>query len=202
LSGVGQFLCANTIKAGFFSDFVWDGCRDHAPALVLPRLLQFWEAAGAAECRKYMRTLVGDAVELLADAWGSGRGGHGGGKLLAPLAMHGPMALVAVPFAANGAATSTDAKLLQDGLYHNHKVECPVKCVGGVLYVRISCAVYNEIADYVTLAKAVPMVLESRNRDLLHSKVDGDIHAVPPPPFVSALAAGPSHTKIRNAAHF
>lgn len=36
------------------------------------------------------------------------------------------------------AATSADAKFVQDMLHHNHAVESPVKCIGGRLYVRIS----------------------------------------------------------------
>jgi selenocysteine lyase/cysteine desulfurase len=53
-----------------------------------------------------------------------------------------------------GAATSADAKRVQDLLFER-RVECPVKCVQGVLYVRASCCAYNVLADYEALAEAV-----------------------------------------------
>jgi hypothetical protein len=40
--------------------------------------------------------------------------------------------------AAPAAATSADAKFVQDSLHYVHAVECPVKCICGRLYVRIS----------------------------------------------------------------
>jgi hypothetical protein len=43
----------------------------------------------------------------------------------------------------------------QDLLHHEHNIECPVKCLGGALYVRISAAPYNVLADYEALAQAV-----------------------------------------------
>lgn len=86
---------------------------------------------------------------------------------LVPLSMCGAMALVELPLscvaaaqkagasgtastppppppAAGGstdgssAATSADAKWVQDTLHYQHRIECPVKCVGGRLYMRIS----------------------------------------------------------------
>lgn len=44
--------------------------------------------------------------------------------------------------------------LPQDRLHFEHRVEVPVKCVGGVLYVRISAHVYNTRPDYERLAAA------------------------------------------------
>lgn len=37
-------------------------------------------------------------------------------------------------------ATSADAKYVQDVLHHRHAVECPIKCIAGHLYARISGA--------------------------------------------------------------
>lgn len=42
------------------------------------------------------------------------------------------------PEGGSSRATSADAKWLQDTLHYQHRIECPVKCVGGRLYVRIS----------------------------------------------------------------
>lgn len=77
---------------------------------------------------------------------------------LVPLSMCGSMALVELPrsclaaaraaeegagavagaAAAAGGASSADAKWVQDSLHYGHAIECPVKCVCGRLYVRIS----------------------------------------------------------------
>ena len=43
---------------------------------------------------------------------------------------------------------------VQDWLHSERRIEVPVKCVQGNLYVRISAHVYNEISDYETLADA------------------------------------------------
>jgi hypothetical protein len=48
----------------------------------------------------------------------------------------------------------------QDLLHYKHKVECPVKCLAGRLYVRISAAPYNVIQDYQVLADAVGKIAE------------------------------------------
>ncbi|GAX74265.1 hypothetical protein CEUSTIGMA_g1714.t1 [Chlamydomonas eustigma] len=60
-----------------------------------------------------------------------------------------------------GAATSTDAKLVQDILHHRFCIECPVKCIQGILYVRVSVQIYNEMGDYQKLGKAIKEVLRA-----------------------------------------
>jgi hypothetical protein len=59
------------------------------------------------------------AAAQAADAAGSGDGAAGGP-------------------ADEAAATSADAKWVQDSLHYKHRIECPVKCIAGLLYVRIS----------------------------------------------------------------
>ena len=44
--------------------------------------------------------------------------------------------------------------------HHDHMVECPIKCVDGELYARISVHVYNEIEDYRVLASAIQQVMK------------------------------------------
>ncbi|GLC39561.1 hypothetical protein PLESTM_000911900 [Pleodorina starrii] len=168
---------------GFTSDFIWDGCRDYAPYLATSSALALWRALGPDRVRAYCRDLLRRAVALLADRWGSlgggggsaggggggdgspggprGPGGGPGGRLLAPsLGMCGFMALVELPqgLAASEPATSTDAKYVQDLLHHIHSVECPVKCIQGRLFVRISVHVYNTLSDYERLAAAVERI--------------------------------------------
>lgn len=76
---------------------------------------------------------------------------------LVPLELCGSMALVRLPLecvaasraagvgeaaapASPDAATSADAKWVQDSLHYRCSIECPVKCIDSRLYVRISGA--------------------------------------------------------------
>ena len=43
----------------------------------------------------------------------------------------------------------------QDLLHLRHRIECPVKCIQGVLYVRISTQIYNSMEDYKKLEAAI-----------------------------------------------
>eukprot|EP00200_Dunaliella_tertiolecta_P004798 CAMPEP_0202339480 /NCGR_PEP_ID=MMETSP1126-20121109/1324_1 /ASSEMBLY_ACC=CAM_ASM_000457 /TAXON_ID=3047 /ORGANISM="Dunaliella tertiolecta, Strain CCMP1320" /LENGTH=445 /DNA_ID=CAMNT_0048930037 /DNA_START=110 /DNA_END=1447 /DNA_ORIENTATION=- len=143
---------------GFTSDFIWDGCRDYAPYLGVSAALRMWRQLGPHRCRTYMHDLVCQAATLLASAWRT--------TTLAPLHMCASMALVELPFkqaAAGGElqnpeeppANSTDAKHVQELLHHEFRIECPVKCIQGRLYVRISACVYNTLHDYEKLREAI-----------------------------------------------
>ena len=65
------------------------------------------------------------------------------------------MALVALPAPRAGSYTSTSAKVLQDWLHEERGIECPVKCVEGELFARISAHAYNELDEYDVFADAV-----------------------------------------------
>lgn len=43
----------------------------------------------------------------------------------------------------------------QDCLHFGYNVECPVKCIDGMLYARVSAHLYNSRADFEALAAAV-----------------------------------------------
>jgi selenocysteine lyase/cysteine desulfurase len=95
------------------------------------------------------------------------------------------MALVSVPdgVVASGKpteASSTDAKILQDTLHYRYmypslchratnipthdplvdpsRIEVPIKCVQGRLYVRLSAHLYNQLSDYERLADAMQLI--------------------------------------------
>ncbi len=140
---------------GVWSGFVWDGCRDYSSALTLPLLLQFWEdGLGLERSRQYMKSTLDSATELLTHAWMP----LGGGRRICSGELHGPMALVSLPAFLGRAATSADAKKVQDALHLSFRVEVPVKCLNDELWVRISASVYNEMKDYETLARVIPEI--------------------------------------------
>lgn len=93
------------------------------------------------------------AVSILGNAW---HGHNDDSVTLVPLSLHAPtMALVRLPESyQTSPSTSDDAKRVQDMLFDN-LIEVPIKCINGVLYVRISCHIYNETSNYERLASVV-----------------------------------------------
>ena len=142
----------------------WDGCRDYSSALSLPRTVDLWKSIGVDKVKSYTKDLNLNALEVLRDAWGN----NGGGHTLAPVELHGPMTLVALPttsscsstLPSNTIWTDADAKAVQDTLHHDYRIECPIKCIAGELYARISVHVYNEIEDYRILASSIQKVVK------------------------------------------
>ncbi|RYY77947.1 hypothetical protein EON63_18040, partial [archaeon] len=51
--------------------------------------------------------------------------------------------------------TDQDAYILQEHLHHTHRIEVPVKCLGGRLYVRVSVHVYNDQRDLDRLIQVI-----------------------------------------------
>ncbi len=47
------------------------------------------------------------------------------------------------------------AEVVQNYFHFEQKIEVPVKCVGGELYVRISCHLYNNLDEFKYLSKVV-----------------------------------------------
>jgi selenocysteine lyase/cysteine desulfurase len=149
-------VISHGIEQGFQSRFLWDGCRDYAAALSVPAVLDHWEHrikvdGGIVRFRNEMNARLREAINLLSQSWHENEEWER--SLLAPLVHHSPMmALVRLPDAVQPSpSTSAHAKAVQDFLYDN-LIEVPIKCVRGVLYVRISCHVYNEIHEYQRLA--------------------------------------------------
>lgn len=144
--------------SGFSSEFIWDGCRDYSAALAIPVVARVRGLLGEGRATRYCRSLLRWAMAHLAAAWGTS------GPV--PEGCHSHMGLVRVPDGAihplgrGGRATSAHAKALQDRLHDECRVECPVKCHSGALFVRISAAVYNCSADYRRLGEAVLALAE------------------------------------------
>ena len=147
---------------GYLSRFIWDGNRDYAAQLALPVVLDFWTQANPSVIRKWMQSKLTDAIRLIAESWypmyANEIDDWGGNVTLGSIGMHSPMALVLLPPRLCGSSlnpkTSADAKQIQDYLY-DHKIEVPIKCVNGVLYVRLSCHIYNELREYDRLAHVI-----------------------------------------------
>jgi len=144
-------------RAGYLSEFIWDGTKDYGAYLALPAVLHFWtDVIGVQNARRYCCELMSEAEALLCEKWGT-----------KPVPRGGPfMKLVRLPEYFQGGRFS--AKFIQDALHAQYKVELPVKNVNGVLFVRISVFVNNSIDDYKVLRDSVEdlrTVLRKRVRD-------------------------------------
>lgn len=164
-------VVSHGVDDGYLSRFLWDGCRDYGAQLSLPVIKEHWDSIGCDIAHKQMETNLSAGIGVLLSKWHPEvcNGGddileHSAdvGLTLVSLGLHAPMmALVQLPMDISGGnqlvgkqMTSTDAKRVQDFLYSQH-VEVPVKCVGGVLYVRVSCHVYNTPQEFECLADAM-----------------------------------------------
>ena len=153
---------------GFQSRFLWDGCRDYAAALSVPAVLDHWETSrpnGLVEVQHTIQNSLSNAVLTLQDMWET--------DTLAPLQVHAPMmALVELPGHLQKKntrddekmlSTSEDAKRIQDYLF-DQRIEVPIKCIEGRLYVRISCHIYNELTEYEELGRVLTAYHQSGER--------------------------------------
>lgn len=164
-------IVSHGVNDGFMSRFIWDGCRDYAAELAIPAITDFWRHVGVANVQEEIHKNLREGIRILIQLWHPGVCSNGGndadlscieqnsaeaGLTLVPLSFHSlTMALVRLPEHLSGSKnekkTSTDAKRIQDYFYSS-KVEVPVKCVNGVLYVRVSCHLYNTADDFEKLA--------------------------------------------------
>jgi len=130
---------------GLAAEFDWVGTRDALGQFSLPAALAFRERFGEAAIRAYNHELVMRASEMLAAAWGTAVG--------AAEALTGSMRCVRLPDAFE--ATDDAAQALRWRLADEDKVQVPIRCLDGALWVRLSAQVYNEIGDYERLRQAV-----------------------------------------------
>ncbi|KAI2507712.1 cysteine desulfurase [Fragilaria crotonensis] len=155
-------VISHGLDDGYLSRFIWDGTRDYAAQLALPAVLDLWTKADPRVVRSWMHSKLTDAIRLIAESWhpmyANDIDDWAGKVTLGSMEMHSPMALVRLPPIFCGSSlnpkTSTDAKQIQDYLYDN-KIEVPIKCINGVLYVRLSCHIYNELREYDRLAQVM-----------------------------------------------
>ena len=153
-------VVSHGLDDGYLSRFIWDGCRDYAAQLALPVVLDFWEKAHPPLVRSWLHSKLTEAISLLADAWHDEceMDSWPGVVTLGPMSAHSPMALVKLPKHVCGCKdrpkTSVDAKRVQDYLFDN-QIEVPIKCINGILFVRLSCHIYNELREYDRLGKAM-----------------------------------------------
>ena len=118
----------------------------------VPTAVAFHQASGPTAVYSYTHTLVVEAAEMLAAAWGS--------KLGQPPDSCGSLAMVGLPVAAG--STLADLGALRNKLLERAGVlvwGAGTEGSDGRIYLRLSASVYNTIADYELLRDEVIAIL-------------------------------------------
>ncbi len=103
---------------------------------------------GWMEARAFAGSLCKWASHMLSRVWGTAplcEVNEEGGEALC-------MRCVAIGW---GDGVEGAGERVQERLYHEHRIECPIKTIEGRLYARISAHIYNRPEDYIHLAYAV-----------------------------------------------
>jgi isopenicillin-N epimerase len=141
------------IKREFPHSFEWTGTRDPSPWLSIPHAFAFMDRFGEEKVRAHNHGLVRQGMALLTNAWKV--------RVDTPDSMIGSMALVPLP---DGMPYTTDEESrirLQKRLWDGFGVETnPSFAASGTIWLRFSAQIYNSLADYEKLARAI-LVLRS-----------------------------------------
>jgi isopenicillin-N epimerase len=136
---------------GFTAEFDWTGTRDPSAWLAVTAALDFQARLGGPALLQRNAALAQQAAALVAAELGTVSG---------PIATQtGAMTTVRLPVA--GAATPERAQALAGRLLDDHRCDAPITAFAGAFWLRLSAAVYNEIADYAELARRVAALLRS-----------------------------------------
>jgi len=141
------------IKREFPHSFEWTGTRDPSSWLSIPHAFAFMDRFGEEKVRAHYHGLVRQGMALLTNAWKV--------RVDTPDSMIGSMALVPLP---DGMPYTTDEESrirLQRRLWDRFGVEAnPSFAANGTIWLRFSAQIYNSLADYEKLARAI-LVLRS-----------------------------------------
>lgn len=134
-------VISHGLGAGYVAEFDWTGTRDPSAYLSVPAALAFRKDFGDESIKLHNHSLAAEAGRHLAQAWKT--------RIGAPVAACGSMCMVELPFNAG----KPDALRLK--LWRDHRIDVPVNALADGLWVRISAQLYNDMADYDRLAKAI-----------------------------------------------
>ncbi len=140
-------------RSRLHAEFDWTGTCDPTPWLCVPHALRAMAGmlpGGWPEVQARNHALACAGRRVVADALGA--------ALPAPEDMLGSLASVELPPGGEGPPTTPlYSDPLQDALFFTHKIEVPIPPWPAPprRLVRISAQLYNEIADYEALARAL-----------------------------------------------
>ena len=143
--GLHPLTISHGFRKGFIAEFDWTGTRDPSAFLSAPAGIAFHARLGGERLMARNTALARSMGRMLAENWGT--------ELVAPAEMFAAMAVIRVP--ATGSMTQEHAKDIQSRLYRDHKIEAPINCEEGRLWIRVAAQAYNEAGDYERLRRAI-----------------------------------------------
>jgi isopenicillin-N epimerase len=136
------------IKREFPHSFEWTGTRDPSAWLSIPAAFAFMDRFGEEKVRPHNHSLVREGMALVAETWKV--------PVDTPDSMIGSMALVSLPDNITCATDEESQIRLQKRLWDEFGIEaCPSFHHNGTIWLRFSAQIYNSLADYENLARAI-----------------------------------------------
>jgi isopenicillin-N epimerase len=145
---IHPLIVSHFLGEGFSREFGWQGTRDMSGWLAVPRALQFMSDLGWEAVMTHNHSMAAWAHQMLCEAWNVSPISSCDGTMLASMAtlpLPGPL----------GELSESDATIIQQKLYDEHRIEAPLMRWGGRTYIRPCCQVYNFPEEYQRLAIAV-----------------------------------------------
>lgn len=146
-------VISSSKKRDFVGRYEYTGTRDYSAFCSIPSALHFVEKelGGLQRVRAYNRQLLGDAIRMLADVWGT--------RILVPLELLGFMGNVELPSRDRQAVVYMQKQLQQE---HDMFIACDglVDSSGDtIFFARLSAQIYLDMTDFDELAALVPRLL-------------------------------------------
>ena len=135
----------------FISNFIWTGLQDYSNHLVIQYSIKFWKLIGIKSVQLYIHKLALWAANYLKDSWKTE-------LITSDNNMLGSMICIGLPVNNSCELYNNEHNIIQDRLYYEFHIECPIKLLNQKLYVRISAHIYNTKQDYLNLDKAIKII--------------------------------------------
>jgi isopenicillin-N epimerase len=129
---------------GYTEAFDWIGTRDVTPWLCFEISANTHEGLGGVELVRRNRALASEGAALIAERLGA--------VMTVPAALRGAMAAIPVGLAPPKADV---AKQMRRSLTAEYGVVAPIYDFGGLIWVRVSAQIYNQLDDYRRCSEAL-----------------------------------------------
>jgi isopenicillin-N epimerase len=143
-------VISHHLDQGLTLELDWQGTIDPTPLLLAPEAIAFMDRFGGWDVvRRHNHALATAMHAMLCERLGV--------EPISPLtgSMLGSMATVRLPDALQPGVDARTPEQVQAELLARDRIELPILDFCGARYLRISCHVYNEEAEYERLAAAV-----------------------------------------------
>lgn len=132
-------------EQGFTKEFDWTGTKNPANIFCTKSAIEFYNKLGGSKLRSYMHNLAIDARDLVESELGL--------KIQTPESYFA--SLVALPLDIDIEVNHETTYKLRKQFYTKYKIEMPFIEIGGKIWFRFSCQVYNELSEYKYLADSL-----------------------------------------------